>query len=139
MDESQANEIEDASRPLPMMLTEKEVSALLQVSVRTLATWRQEGRAPPLWRVLHGKIIRYPSAPLVAWINACNPEDSAARCCNNRVNLGPSTTRSTGSTEAPNLRLVFRTRRQKREIVVRALEERERELLGKTRQKCSAT
>jgi hypothetical protein len=121
-----------------MMLTEKEVSALLQVSLRTLATWRQEGRAPPDWKVLHGKIIRYPSAPLVAWINACNPEDRAPRCRNNRVNLGPSTTQSTGSAEARDLRPVFRTRRQKREIAARAWKERERELLGKARQKCEA-
>ncbi len=61
------------------MLTEKEVADLLRISVYTVKEWRRDGRSPPQWKVLHGKIIRYPSGPLLEWINRRDACDEVPR------------------------------------------------------------
>lgn len=54
----------------PLLLTEKDVAALLQCSVRLLQQWRAEGVSPPTWMALGPKLIRYPADALVAWVRS---------------------------------------------------------------------
>ncbi|WP_395683115.1 helix-turn-helix transcriptional regulator [Dokdonella sp.] len=56
-----------AAAPRPLLLTEKDVAALLQCSVRLLQQWRAEGVQPPLWITLGSKLVRYPAQALVEW------------------------------------------------------------------------
>lgn len=48
------------------LLTAAEVAAFVQVSVDTLANWRYLGRGPAYVR--QGRIVRYPTDALDAWI-----------------------------------------------------------------------
>lgn len=45
----------------PAYLTEKQVSALTQIPVRTLQDWRRR-KQPPLEFVKFGRAVRYPAA-----------------------------------------------------------------------------
>jgi|GEM_PF-6145258 hypothetical protein len=56
-----------AAAPRRLLLTEKDVAALLQCSVRLLQQWRAEGVQPPLWITLGSKLVRYPAQALAAW------------------------------------------------------------------------
>ena len=56
-----------AAAPRPLLLTEKDVAALLQCSVRLLQQWRAEGVQPPLWITLGSKLVRYPAQALADW------------------------------------------------------------------------
>lgn len=56
-----------AAAPRPLLLTEKDVAALLQCSVRLLQQWRAEGVQPPLWVTLGSKLVRYPAQALAEW------------------------------------------------------------------------
>jgi len=50
-------------------LSERELAAMLGLSVKTLQGWRLRGQ-PPAWQKLHGA-VRYPSADLEAWLADC--------------------------------------------------------------------
>lgn len=56
-----------AAAPRPLLLTEKDVAALLQCSVRLLQQWRAEGVQPPVWITLGSKLVRYPAQALADW------------------------------------------------------------------------
>jgi excisionase family DNA binding protein len=49
-----------------LLMTEAEVAEYLRVTVRTLATWRAEGRGPRPLRV--GRGIRYRRSDVDAWL-----------------------------------------------------------------------
>lgn len=51
-----------------MLLTERQLAALLQVQPGTLRTWRT-GKRGPAWRRLGEKIIRYHRDDVRAWID----------------------------------------------------------------------
>lgn len=53
---------------LPLLLTERQLAALLQVKPGTLRTWRAEGKGPPARR-MGDKIIRYHRDDVRAWID----------------------------------------------------------------------
>ncbi|MBN8741114.1 MAG: hypothetical protein BGP24_08650 [Lysobacterales bacterium 69-70] len=57
-----------AAAPQPLLLTEKDVAALLQCSVRLLQQWRAEGVRPPVWVALGPKLVRYPAQALAEWV-----------------------------------------------------------------------
>ena len=100
---------------LPLMLTEKEVADLLRVSIYTVKDWRRDGRSPPQWKVLHGKIIRYPSGPFVEWINRRDACDEVPRA---RARDSSLLTRTSGvDDDLPDENFnesMFYARRQKR-------------------------
>lgn len=48
------------------MLTEQQVSELLQVSVRTLQRWRASNTGPP-WTRVH-RLVRYRRSEVQAWL-----------------------------------------------------------------------
>jgi predicted DNA-binding transcriptional regulator AlpA len=48
------------------LLTEREVAALLKLSVRTLQSWRTRKVGPPVVRV--GRSIRYRRGSLMDWL-----------------------------------------------------------------------
>lgn len=50
------------------LMTDKDVSALLGVSVAALAQWRHRGKGPPFVR--EGNWIRYRRADVEAWVSA---------------------------------------------------------------------
>lgn len=58
----------------PLLLTEKDVAALLQCSVRLLQQWRTDGVQPPTWVALGPKLIRYPAQSLVEWVSSLRSE-----------------------------------------------------------------
>ncbi|TDR40468.1 hypothetical protein DFR29_113170 [Tahibacter aquaticus] len=58
-----------AAFPRPLLLTEKDVAALLRCSTRLLQQWRADGVSPPAWMALGPKLVRYPAAALIAWID----------------------------------------------------------------------
>lgn len=58
-----------AAFPQPLLLTEKDVAALLRCSTRLLQQWRADGVAPPTWVALGPKLIRYSAAALIEWID----------------------------------------------------------------------
>ncbi|WP_313912706.1 hypothetical protein [Tahibacter sp.] len=45
------------------------MAALLRCSTRLLQQWRADGVSPPTWMALGPKLVRYPAAALIAWIN----------------------------------------------------------------------
>lgn len=57
------------------LLTPKDASAFLSVSVRTLEDWRREGRGPRFLK--HGRCVRYSRDAIAAWI-AANTRGSLA-------------------------------------------------------------
>lgn len=58
-----------AARFPVLMLTEKDVAALLQVSPRLLQQMRSENKAPPDWVTIRG-LVRYPADKLFQWANS---------------------------------------------------------------------
>lgn len=111
------------------MLTDKQVAVILNVSVRTLATWRQQQCRPPFWKVLHGRIVRYPSALLYAWIDTESTNDVAPRrrrATRRAIIASPPSSTITASPTAGIQDRRFRAKRQSKTIVERAILERQR-------------
>lgn len=50
-----------------LLLTAAQVGRMLQVSPRTLETWRREGRGPNVWML--GRLVRYRAADVHAWVD----------------------------------------------------------------------
>jgi hypothetical protein len=50
------------------LLTETQVSDILNLSIRTLQTWRLRRAGPPFVQV--GRAVRYRRRDLIAWIDA---------------------------------------------------------------------
>ncbi len=51
---------------IEVLLTPEEVSALLEVDVRTLANWRYKGKGPKYMKI--GSLIRYPASSVREYI-----------------------------------------------------------------------
>lgn len=60
-----------AAKPEPLMLTENDVAALIQISQRKLQELRAQNIMPPVWKKI-GKSVRYPARLLKAWIESTN-------------------------------------------------------------------
>jgi len=60
----------------PQLLTPEEAASYLQVSERTLRTWRAEGKSPPYSRIGH-RTIRYSLSALEAWISSIGTDKEA--------------------------------------------------------------
>jgi len=54
-----------------MMMTADELARELQVSLRTLRSWNEEGRIPEPAKI--GRAVRWPRETIVAWIAAGSP------------------------------------------------------------------
>lgn len=53
---------------MSLLLTTEEAAHELGSTANTLATWRHQGKGPKFIRI-HGRMIRYRRADLIAWIN----------------------------------------------------------------------
>jgi len=65
--ESSTTNIVELSRPLDPLVTEKEVSLLLNLTPQCLQAWRQNGEGPPFIRI-SARCIRYRRSDVEAWI-----------------------------------------------------------------------
>jgi predicted DNA-binding transcriptional regulator AlpA len=57
----------DDSQPESVLLKETQVAKLLEVSHRTLQSWRVEGKGPP-YRELSKRCIRYDRDEVMRWL-----------------------------------------------------------------------
>jgi excisionase family DNA binding protein len=56
-----------SDQPPPRLLTVQELAEILQVSVKTIYTWRYRGEGPP--GVVVGRHLRFRAADVVAWLD----------------------------------------------------------------------
>lgn len=61
-----SNNAEQPTTPLDKLLTEKDVSAILQVPCPTLQLWRHRGSGPPFVKL--GRLVRYRLEDVDAWV-----------------------------------------------------------------------
>jgi len=88
---SDTREVSPVTRTVPLLLTIRETSELLNVSQRTLERWSLEGRLPRV--ELGPKTIRYRADDLAAMIEPRNDDDPGA----NRAEVTTEDTRAVQS------------------------------------------
>lgn len=67
-----------ACPPGRLLLTPGELAALLSVSYYTLKDWRKQGRGPSFMK-LERRLIRYPRAAVLAWLQSSVCESAPSR------------------------------------------------------------
>ena len=55
------------------IVTEVQAAEILQVSTRTLQSWRYRGEGPPYFRM--GRLVRYRLSDLAEWLDDQRPAD----------------------------------------------------------------
>lgn len=61
-----SNTAEQTATPLDKLLTEKDVSKILQVPCPTLQLWRHRGTGPPFVKL--GRLVRYRREEVDGWV-----------------------------------------------------------------------
>lgn len=61
-----SNTVEQAATPIDKLLTEKDVSEILQVPCPTLQLWRHKKTGPPFVKL--GRLVRYRMAEVDGWV-----------------------------------------------------------------------
>ena len=64
----------DAAAPEPLYLTAEQVADMLQVDAKTVSRWSLEDPSMPVLR--RGRVVRFPRARLMAWLERQEPRSA---------------------------------------------------------------